>query len=91
MPLGQMAIKTRAKANTDPAVLAEYGNGDEWPLKLAFDKGEVHENGNYYQREELSVRHGICGDPKQVSSCAFDHVLLRAYFISDLFYHISDK
>lgn len=29
-------------------------------------KGEVAANGNYLERDELAVRHGVCGDPEQV-------------------------
>ncbi|CAM9688684.1 unnamed protein product, partial [Sphacelaria rigidula] len=65
-------IRARAKKNTNPAVLADYGGGDEWPSYVAYEKDEVHPNGNYYQSEELSKRAGICGDPKQVFQCGCD-------------------
>lgn len=64
--MGPDATKARAIANTDPKVLAEYGNG-EWPLYFAREKGEVAANGNYLEPEAIShARHGICGDPRQV-------------------------
>lgn len=57
---GPKFVKERAIANTDPAVLAEYGNG-EWPLKWAWEKGELADNGNYLENDEIAKRHGICG------------------------------
>lgn len=64
---GPKYVRPRAEKLTDPEILAEYGNG-EWPLLAAYEKGEVAENGNYIEREELSVRHGVCGDPEQVTA-----------------------
>ena len=57
---GPKYVKERAIANTDPAVLAEYGDG-EWPLKWAWEKGELADNGNYLENDEIAKRHGICG------------------------------
>lgn len=62
---GRTYVKERGIANTDPAVLAEYGDG-EWPLRWAYEKGEMAENGNYLENDEIAKRHGICGDPEQV-------------------------
>jgi len=53
-------VRQRAIAKTDPAVLAEYGNG-EWPLKWVWEKGELAANGNYLENDEIAKRHGICG------------------------------
>lgn len=64
---GPKYTKERAIANTDPAVLAEYGDG-EWPMKWVWEKGELAENGNYVENNELAKRHGICGDPEQVGA-----------------------
>lgn len=55
-------IKERAKAKTDPAVLNEYGGGDEYPLYF----GDFADNGNYLETDEIAKRHGVCGDPEQV-------------------------
>lgn len=62
---GPAATKARGIAKTDPVVLAEYGNG-EYPLKWAWEKGEVAANGNFIQNNEIAKRYGICGDPEQV-------------------------
>lgn len=59
---GPEAVKARALANTDPDVLEEYGNG-EWPLKWA----SKAENGNFLEPNEIAKRHGVCGDPNEVS------------------------
>ncbi|CAM9309077.1 unnamed protein product [Ectocarpus sp. 8 AP-2014] len=61
---GPTYVKERGIVNTDPAVLAEYGDG-EWPLRWAYEKGEMAENGNYLENDEIAKRHGICGDPEQ--------------------------
>ncbi|CAM9926342.1 unnamed protein product [Ectocarpus fasciculatus] len=61
---GPTYVKERGIANTDPAVLAEYGDG-EWPLRWAYERGEMAENGNYLENDEIAKRHGICGDPEQ--------------------------
>lgn len=66
---GPKYVKPRAIEKTDPTILAEYGDG-EWPLTLAYEKGEFAANGNYMERDELAVRHGVCGDPEQVCMCA---------------------
>lgn len=57
---GPEFVRQRAIAKTDPTVLAEYGNG-EWPLKWAWEKGELAGNGNYLENDEIAKRHGICG------------------------------
>ena len=44
-----------------------YGNG-AWPLLTVYEKGEIAANGNYLEPDSIAVRHGICGDPEQVSS-----------------------
>lgn len=62
---GPKYVKQRALDKTDPAILAQYGGG-RFPLLTALEMGEVAENGNYLERDELAVRHGICGDPEQV-------------------------
>lgn len=62
LPQGPAAVVERAKANTDPEVLAMYGGGDIYPLSF----GDFAENGNYLEPDEIAVRHGICGDPEQV-------------------------
>ena len=68
---GPAATKARGIAKTDPAVLAEYGNG-EYPLKWAWEKGEVAANGNFIQNNEIAKRYGICGDPEQVHQLLAD-------------------
>ncbi|CAM9584467.1 unnamed protein product, partial [Ectocarpus sp. 8 AP-2014] len=60
---GPESVKARARANTDPDVLKEYGNG-EWPLKWA----SKAENGNVLEPNEIAKRHGVCGDPNVAAS-----------------------
>ncbi|CAM9648942.1 unnamed protein product, partial [Ectocarpus fasciculatus] len=60
---GQVEVQDRARRLTDPAILAEYGDG-WYPLRWVFDKGEMAPNGNYIEPQGISVRHGVCGDPK---------------------------
>ena len=62
---GPMAVRARGEANTPADVLEKYGGGN-WPLRAAYDLGELASNGNYLEPQEISVRHGICGDPEQV-------------------------
>ncbi|CAN0197920.1 unnamed protein product, partial [Laminaria digitata] len=45
-----------------PAAIRERGGGAPWP----HFNGERAENGNYIESDEISKRHGICGDPEQV-------------------------
>lgn len=73
-------MKPRAERLTPPEILAEYGNG-EWPLLAAYEKGEVAENGNYIEREELAVRHGVCGDPEQVPTTV-DSIYRNLFFVA---------
>jgi len=42
---GPDEIIKRAKKDTDPEALAAYGGGDQWPLYVAFNKGEKASNG----------------------------------------------
>ena len=58
---GPERTRERAEALTDPAILEMYGGG-EFPLLYT----EFAENGNYLEPQEISVRHGVCGDPEQV-------------------------
>lgn len=67
---GPVYIRERAIAKTDPSILESYGEGN-WPLKFAYDMGEVQPNGNFLEREEVAVRHGACGDPEQVRTRPF--------------------
>ncbi|CAM9420102.1 unnamed protein product [Ectocarpus sp. 6 AP-2014] len=60
---GQVEVQDRARRLTDPAILAEYGDG-WYPLRWVYDKGEMAPNGNYIEPQGISVRHGVCGDPK---------------------------
>lgn len=62
---GPAAVRARAEELTDPAELALYGGG-RWPHFDAYQRGELAANGNYYETDAISVRHGICGDPGQV-------------------------
>eukprot|EP00752_Nemacystus_decipiens_P008718 g7780.t1 len=62
---GPDEIKKRAIAETDPAALAEYGGGDQWPLIISYNNGENAPNGNYLEPQAISARHGVCGDPGQ--------------------------
>lgn len=62
---GEVTVRKRGIDKTDPAVLAEYGNG-YYPLRWVYDKGEMADNGNYIEPQAISVRHGVCGDPRQV-------------------------
>lgn len=64
--LGPANVRARAEANTDPVELALYGDG-QWPHFSAYQRGELASNGNYYETDAIAVRHGICGDPEQVT------------------------
>lgn len=59
---GPKHVKERSKANTDQIVLDQFGGGEDFPL----NHGEFAPNGNYLETDEISVRHGVCGDPEQV-------------------------
>ncbi|CAM9433359.1 unnamed protein product [Choristocarpus tenellus] len=61
---GVAAVRERAERNTNPLWLESYGGG-QWPLKYLYDDGMIAENGNYLEPQEISVRHGVCGDPSQ--------------------------
>ncbi|CAM9323844.1 unnamed protein product [Discosporangium mesarthrocarpum] len=43
----------------------ERGGGQAWPLKALYDQGHIADNGNFLEPEDVSARHGICGDPAQ--------------------------
>lgn len=60
---GPDETSARGKANTPSDVLARYNNG-EWPHA----GGDKAPNGNFLENEEIAIRHGICGDPEQVSA-----------------------
>lgn len=45
-----------------PSAVRERGGGAPWP----HFNGERAANGNYIESDEVSKRHGICGDPEQV-------------------------
>eukprot|EP00903_Cladosiphon_okamuranus_P008987 g8597.t1 len=62
---GPGVVKERQLARTDPAVLDRYGGGDVWPLAAAWDLGEVCDNGNYLENDDIAVSHGVCGDTPQ--------------------------
>lgn len=62
---GPAAVRARAEANTDPTELEIYGGG-RWPHHDSYERGELLPNGNYYETDAISVRHGLCGDPGQV-------------------------
>lgn len=64
---GPEEVKARGIAYTNGGLLAEYGDG-EWPHLAAFTNGEVCDNGNFLERNQIAVRHSICGDPKQVTA-----------------------
>ena len=69
---GPEHTRERAEKLTDPAILDMYGGG-EFPLLYT----DFAENGNYLEPEEIAVRHGVCGDPEQVSWS----VCLRCIFV----------
>lgn len=77
---GQQGTRWRGMEKTDPDLLAEYGEG-LWPLKWAYEKGEMAVNGNYKEPAGLEVRKGVCGDPRQdspvVRSCFRDEIETR--------------
>lgn len=60
---GVKEVQNRAKANTDPSVLAATGGGGVFPLYYM----DLAENGNYIETNEIAKRHGVCGDPRLVS------------------------
>ncbi|CAM9451088.1 unnamed protein product, partial [Pylaiella littoralis] len=61
---GPERVRERGIANTNGGLISQYGDG-EWPLFTAYANGEVCDNGNFFERDEIADRHGICGDPKQ--------------------------
>lgn len=63
---GPKWVKERAKRETDKGVLNDFGGGDEFPLYY----GDYAANGNYLETNEIAKRHGVCGDPEQVSLVA---------------------
>lgn len=65
-PLTVMAFFLLSLEINFAKLLTVYGGG-EWPHLYSYERDEVHDNGNYYETQEISVRHGICGDPEQVS------------------------
>lgn len=54
---GPGTVRARAEANTPADVLSDYSNG-AWPLRTAYDHGELSDNGNFLENNEISVRHG---------------------------------
>ncbi|CAM9914038.1 unnamed protein product [Pylaiella littoralis] len=47
-----------------PAAIRARANGAAWPHL----DGERAENGNYIESDDVSQRHGICGDPEQTAA-----------------------
>lgn len=64
---GPSAVRARAENLTPPTELELYGDG-QWPHYSSYLRGELLPNGNYYEIDAIAVRHGICGDPEQVSA-----------------------
>lgn len=52
-------VKERSIADVDPAVLAEAGRGEAYPLYFM----ERAENGNFLETNEINKRARPCGDP----------------------------
>lgn len=61
---GWNRTKLRGDTLMDPAVLAQYGAG-QYPLSFV---DHAPNNGNYLEPNSVAVRHGICGDPRQVGA-----------------------
>lgn len=72
---GQQGTRARGFKMTDPAILKEYGNG-LYPLKWAYEKGEMAINGNYKEPKGIEVRRGVCGDPRQDGSAVVSSIWL---------------
>lgn len=53
---GPDEIKKRAIAETDPAALAAYGGGDQWPLIVSYNNGENAPNGETEVHEVAAQR-----------------------------------
>ncbi|CAM9526626.1 unnamed protein product, partial [Hapterophycus canaliculatus] len=64
---GPAAVRERGEEFTDSAELDMYGGG-AWPHLFSYQRGELLPNGNYFEPEGISLRHGICGDPEQTKS-----------------------
>lgn len=62
---GPAAVAARAVEMTPADVLSDNGGG-EWPHLTAYNRGDLASNGNFLESDEISVRHGVCGDPEQV-------------------------
>eukprot|EP00903_Cladosiphon_okamuranus_P005740 g5696.t1 len=57
---GIQRVIERAKNNTPPDALEEYGGGDLFPLLYT----PFAENGNYLEPNSIASRHSICGGPR---------------------------
>eukprot|EP00752_Nemacystus_decipiens_P001877 g1808.t1 len=64
---GPAAVAARALELTSADALSNYGDG-AWPHLTAYNRGELASNGNFLENDEISVRHGICGDPEQTAA-----------------------
>eukprot|EP00903_Cladosiphon_okamuranus_P008090 g7800.t1 len=64
---GPAAVAARALELTPADALSNYGDG-AWPHLTAYNRGELASNGNFLENDEISVRHGICGDPEQTAA-----------------------
>lgn len=73
---GPAAVRARAEAKTDPTELEVYGGG-RWPHYDSYERGELLPNGNYYETDAISVRHGLCGDPGQVNATCLKNISTR--------------
>ncbi|CAM9476506.1 unnamed protein product [Scytosiphon promiscuus] len=64
---GPGAVASRAAEMTPEDVLSDNGGG-AWPHLTAYNRGDLASNGNFLESDEISVRHGVCGDPEQTSA-----------------------
>ena len=60
---GGIGKVTRGKRFFSQELLDLTDGGNRFPLYFF----EHLENGNYYENDEVALRKGVCGDPRQVS------------------------
>lgn len=60
---GVKRVQARAYDKVSAEVMEAHGGGEVFPLLYA----DFADNGNMLESEEMSKRHGVCGDPKIVS------------------------
>lgn len=84
---GSTAVRAHAEELTEPAELALYGGG-HWPHLDACERGELADNGSYFETDAISVRHGIYSGQGQVRICAEE--MCYCWFVASFFFPVAD-